>query len=85
MTLKERIDTIAGAVCKESPGAPEAAIILGTGLGGITGRIGDATEIAYDQIPGMPNSTVVGHAGRLVCGTLGAKRVVGSNQAAHYI
>ena len=55
--------------------APEIAIILGTGLGGLARDIADATEIAYRDIPGFPAATVESHAGKLICGTLGAHAV----------
>ncbi len=55
---------------------PDAAIILGTGLGELAKEIDAATTIDYADIPGFPLSTVESHAGRLLCGTLGGKHVV---------
>ena len=55
---------------------PAAAIILGSGLGGLARRIRDPIEIPFAEIPGFPPATVVGHAGKLVVGTLGGRRVV---------
>ncbi|MDQ3698685.1 MAG: purine-nucleoside phosphorylase [Gemmatimonadota bacterium] len=55
---------------------PEAAIILGTGLGALAGEIMVEEAIDYATIPGFPQSTVESHAGRLLCGTLGGKTVV---------
>jgi purine-nucleoside phosphorylase len=55
---------------------PDAAIILGTGLGELATEIDAATTIDYTEIPGFPLSTVESHAGRLLCGTLGGKQVV---------
>src|SRR5215813_11143227 len=49
---------------------PRVAMVLGTGLGGLAERIGGATSIRYRDIPHFPQSTVVGHAGRLVLGEL---------------
>jgi purine-nucleoside phosphorylase len=49
---------------------PRVAIILGSGLGQLAERIDRATNIPYADIPGFPPSTVVGHAGRLVVGSL---------------
>jgi purine-nucleoside phosphorylase len=50
--------------------APRVAIVLGTGLGGLADRIEERTVIPYVDIPHFPRSTVAGHAGRLVLGTL---------------
>jgi purine-nucleoside phosphorylase len=55
---------------------PDAAIILGTGLGGLAGRIAVEASIEYTEIPGFPLSTVESHAGRLLCGTLSGKTVI---------
>ncbi|HEX6598846.1 MAG TPA: purine-nucleoside phosphorylase [Gemmatimonadaceae bacterium] len=56
--------------------APDAAIVLGTGLGGLAKEIDVEATIPYADIPGFPLSTVESHAGRLLCGTLGGKTVV---------
>jgi xanthosine phosphorylase len=50
---------------------PRIAIVLGSGLGGFTSSLTDATAIAYDQLPGFPRPSVEGHAGRLVVGSCG--------------
>ena len=55
---------------------PEAAIILGTGLGRLAMEIETPVAIPYEDIPGFPTSTVESHAGRLLCGTLGARTVI---------
>ena len=49
---------------------PTIAIILGSGLGPLADRIERATNIPYADIPGFPTSTVAGHAGRLVAGSI---------------
>ena len=56
--------------------APEVAIVLGTGLGGLTREIDVDASIPYAAIPGFAASTVESHAGQLLCGTLGGKTVV---------
>jgi purine-nucleoside phosphorylase len=67
----------AAAVVRERFGArPDAAIILGTGLGRLASEIKSDVVIEYADIPGFPLSTVESHAGRLLCGTLGGKTVV---------
>lgn len=55
---------------------PDAAIILGTGLGALAQEIAVEAELPYGEIPGFPVSTVESHAGRLLCGTLAGRRVV---------
>lgn len=54
---------------------PETAVILGTGLGGLAAEIEVAVAIPYADIPGFLVPTVESHAGRLLLGTLGGRRV----------
>ena len=79
----EAIETAATAVRAHSAHAPEVAIVLGTGLGGLAAEIDVETSVAYEQIPGFPHSTVESHAGRLLFGTLGGKRVVAMQGRLH--
>ena len=55
---------------------PDAAVILGSGLGRLADRITDRVVISYEDIPGFPSPTVVGHSGAVVAGTLGGRRVI---------
>ncbi len=63
---------------------PEAGIILGTGLGGLTEKIEIRNEIDYSDIPGFPVSTVEGHDGKLIYGDFGRKRIVALKGRFHY-
>ena len=56
--------------------APVAAIVLGSGLGGLAERIVGATRVPYGEIPGFAEPTVAGHAGQLIHGTLGGREVL---------
>ena len=78
--IKESVDYINQFV-KE---APEAGIILGTGLGGLTREIITEKEIPYSEIPNFPVSTVEGHKGQLIFGTLGGKRIVAMQGRFHF-
>jgi purine-nucleoside phosphorylase len=55
---------------------PHAGIILGTGLGSLTQKMKIQAEIPYEEIPHFVKSTVVSHAGKLVCGELEGVPVV---------
>ncbi|MGH7604713.1 MAG: purine-nucleoside phosphorylase [Gemmatimonadaceae bacterium] len=55
---------------------PTFAIILGSGLGGLSRAIEDAVRIPFGAIPGFPQATVAGHEGALILGTLGGREVV---------
>lgn len=64
--------------------APKIAIVLGTGLGGLAGRLEGAGSIAYAELPGFPILTVQGHAGVLLVGRLGGVPVVVLNGRKHF-
>ena len=49
---------------------PTLGIILGSGLGNFASQVRNPTAIPYSEIPGFPLSTVVGHSGKLVLGTI---------------
>jgi purine-nucleoside phosphorylase len=57
-------------------GAPVAAIVLGSGLGGLAERIEGARRVAFRDVPGFPQATVHGHAGVLIAGTLAGRSVL---------
>ncbi|MEV4779992.1 xanthosine phosphorylase [Oxalobacteraceae bacterium OTU3REALA1] len=55
---------------------PRVAMILGSGLGVLAEQMTDAVTISFNELPGFPISTVHGHAGELVIGTLAGVAVV---------
>ena len=71
--LKSRIHTV-----------PQAAIVLGSGLGKLGDRIGNALTIPYKEIPNFKASTAAGHKGNLIFGTLGGRDVVAMQGRFHY-
>ncbi len=52
------------------PTAPTLGLVLGSGLGNFATQVEGATTIPYSEIPHWPQSTVQGHAGKLVLGTI---------------
>ncbi len=72
----ERVERAAEVVRARFAQSPHAAVILGTGLGGLARQMRVDVSVDYTDIPGFPVSTVESHAGRLLCGTLGGKTVV---------
>ncbi|MDX2192132.1 MAG: purine-nucleoside phosphorylase [Gemmatimonadales bacterium] len=74
-SLAGRIAEAVAAVQARAPFVPEVGVVLGTGLGGLARAIDVQHAIPYEAIPGFPLSTVESHAGRLLLGTLGGRRV----------
>jgi purine-nucleoside phosphorylase len=70
--IKETIDFLKAKGFKD----PDAGIILGTGLGGLTAKMENCIEINYSEIPNFPVPTVEGHEGKLIYGDFGRKKIV---------
>jgi purine-nucleoside phosphorylase len=64
--------------------APEYGVILGSGLGSFTDDILIEFTLPYSEIPNFPVSTVEGHKGALVFGTIGTKKVVAMQGRFHF-
>lgn len=63
---------------------PEYGVVLGSGLGGFVEDIQVAFSIPYTEIPNFPVSTVQGHKGALLFGTIGDKKVMAMQGRFHY-
>ena len=63
---------------------PEIGIVLGSGLGRLADQITGQTVIPYQDIPGFPVSTAIGHKGNLIFGTLAGKKVIAMQGRFHY-
>ncbi|WP_309640530.1 purine-nucleoside phosphorylase [Flavobacterium sp.] len=63
---------------------PEYGVILGSGLGSFTDDIAVEFTLPYSEIPNFPVSTVEGHKGALVFGTIGTKKVVAMQGRFHF-
>jgi len=64
------IDAAVQAIHSRDPRSPRLAVVLGSGLGGFADELTSRVDIPYSDIPGWPRSTAVGHAGKLVIGSL---------------
>jgi len=64
--------------------APDFGIILGTGLGSLVEDITIEVKVPYAEIPNFPVSTVKGHSGNLIYGTLAGKKVIAMQGRFHY-
>lgn len=82
--MLQKIEETANFIKSKVDNLPNIAIILGTGLGALVEHIKDAQYISYTEIPNFPVSTVEGHSGNLIFGTLGNKRVMAMQGRFHY-
>ncbi len=74
--LYEQIQGAVEAVRRRTNAAPQVGLILGSGLGHFADSLQEECAFSYSEIPGLPTSSVAGHAGRLVLGTLAGASVV---------
>lgn len=71
MDLFSKAQAAVSHIRAQTPAVPTIGIILGSGLGGFASQVADAVVIPYAEIPHFPQSTVAGHSGKLVLGTIG--------------
>lgn len=63
---------------------PDAAVILGSGLGGLADAVEDALYFPFDEVPAICKSTAPGHKGRFVLGTINGTKVIMMQGRLHY-
>ena len=73
--LMQQLEATAGFIQSKINAKANTAIILGSGLGNLSSVIETEFSIPYSEIPNFPVSTVEGHKGRLILGTLNGKKV----------
>ncbi|CAN5634349.1 hypothetical protein BH23CHL7_BH23CHL7_00050 [soil metagenome] len=66
----DRLDELTAAVRRQTDFAPQLGIVLGSGLGDLADEVTDVTSIPFADLPGWPEATAPGHAGRLLIGRI---------------
>ncbi|MBN1264123.1 MAG: purine-nucleoside phosphorylase [Anaerolineales bacterium] len=80
----EIINKAAEFLQEKFPVSPKVGMILGSGLGPFADAVENSVQVMGKQVPGWPESTVEGHVGRLVCGTLEGVPVFVMQGRSHY-
>ncbi len=80
----ELIDAIASAIRSRTTYQPRVGLILGSGLGSLAANVEAASTLPYQELPGWPVSTVLGHQGHLVIGSLEGQVVAVMQGRVHY-
>ena len=78
------VEEAAAFLCGQVDFAPEVVLALGTGLGGVADRLELVRRLPFAAIPHFPVSTVASHAGNLLFGRLGGRRVAVLQGRLHY-
>jgi purine-nucleoside phosphorylase len=76
-------DSAAQLLLSRTPLRPKIGLVLGSGLGGFADSLSDAARVPYAEIPSFPQSTAIGHAGRMVIGKAGAVPVAAMQGRVH--
>jgi purine-nucleoside phosphorylase len=79
----ERAGEAADFIFSQTALRPKIALVLGSGLGAFADEFDDAAKIPYAKIPHFPQSTAIGHAGKLVIGKVGGIPVAGMQGRVH--
>ena len=76
-TFSDRVHAGAAALAErlDADGA-DVAVVLGSGLSAIAGGLADARQAPYATLPGFPQTTVAGHPGRVVTGTIDTRKIL---------
>ena len=80
----DQIDELANTISAQTTQSPSVGLILGSGLGTLADSVKQPALIPYDELPFWPVSTVIGHQGRLVFGSLEGQQVMVMQGRAHY-
>lgn len=83
-TLYERAEHAAREIRARYGEEVRVALVLGSGLGGFADELENSVAIPYEEIPGFARSTVEGHAGRLVLGSIEGVPVAAMQGRFHY-
>jgi purine-nucleoside phosphorylase len=84
MSLFDQVEAAAQTISRIASKPPRAAVVLGTGLGGLVNQIENIKDLPYHSIPHFPVSTVKSHAGRVVSGTLNGTPVIAFDGRFHF-
>lgn len=83
-TYFEQVQAAANFIQTHMSAQPEIGLVLGSGLGSLADQVEDKIVLPYSSIPNFPQSSVVGHAGNLVLGTLEGKQVLALQGRVHF-
>jgi len=84
LTLYDRAQRAAEQIRSRTGARPSVAVVLGSGLGGFAEELSGSSSLPYREIHGFAQTTVEGHAGRLVIGQAGSVAVAAMQGRFHF-
>src|SRR3954468_22525945 len=82
--MYDLVEEAAAAIRGRCGTLPETAVVLGSGLGDFADTLLESIATPYSDLPNWPASRVIGHAGRLVVGTVAGRRIAALSGRAHF-
>ncbi len=79
----QRVRLAAAFVAERLSARPRVGVVLGSGLGAFADQLSSGLRIPYGEIPEMPRSSVLGHAGYLCSGSIGSVEALCLQGRAH--
>lgn len=84
MSEYSRAEEAAHLITSRTKLHPRIAVVLGSGLGAFVERLAEDLALPYSEIPGFPQLTAVGHAGKLIVGRIASIPLVVLQGRAHF-
>ncbi len=84
LMLSQKIDKAVEFIRRKNDFKAQIAVVLGSGLGNLSSHMEEEARIPFEKIPHFPKSGVQGHAGELVLGKIGRRRVAVMDGRVHY-
>ncbi len=84
MPIMTKVDESLNFIRTKTDFQPEIGLILGSGLGSYAETLDNKISIPTSSIPNYPESTVIGHEGKLIFGNIGSKKVLAVKGRVHY-
>lgn len=85
MKLPEEIKSFKSFLIEQGfPEETDAAVVLGSGLGGFSSFINSSVSISYSDIPTFPQTSVHGHSGELISGEIAGKKIIAFSGRFHH-
>ena len=82
--MDDKVIEALSALKQQISNQPQIGIVLGSGLGGLVDELDNSVSVRSEDIPHFPVSSVAGHRGEVLCGTLYGTSLLVLSGRVHY-